>query len=531
MAPCSNTKCQQQPEPPFIYQKPPSSSNTKESFDNLNNIHQSSPIITEDDTESPEPPLQPVSPEEDIIFQLHPQRWFVLASYCLLSLVCGSNWLCFPAVSNILREYYQISILSINMLSIVFGICLVLFSIPFALLLNKYGLAVVMQTSAFLNLTGALIKYFGDDADHGYWFLLCGNTFHALSVAGFLFLPGDIASTWFGEHEAGKATSLCVAFDALGTGVGFLLATTIVQGNEDPYIVQGSIKQFLLSQLIPSVAVFLFVLLFVRRRPPHPPNFKELAIRRDEMFRKHVQLQYLLDIEQVLDRKGNVSEPVHVRRLPCIKQHRILMSSLFKLIKNTDFQLIFHMQGIVASIEGLYEILLNEMLIDIFPGSERAIGILGFVSVILGFTTNILVGALIDKTGHYRRVSFIVFFLTTILASLWYIAIEYIHNFLAISIILSLLMSISTSYYTIAFAHGAQVADNVSASAIGVMLVLTSQIYDTMSSFVATEILSSFGSSYVNGLAITLCVVATMLSFFVGNGDNKRTEVAAPAHV
>ena len=133
MTPCPNKQHPQQPEPPFTFQKSPTSTKSlhKESFDNLNNVHQLSPILTEDDNESLEPPSQPPSPEEDIQFQLHHQRWFVLASYCLLSLVCGSNWLCFPAVSNILREYYLISILSINMLSIVFGICLVLFSIPF----------------------------------------------------------------------------------------------------------------------------------------------------------------------------------------------------------------------------------------------------------------------------------------------------------------------------------------------------------------------------------------------------------------
>lgn len=454
---------------------------------------------------------------EEINFILYTRRWFILASYCMLSLVCGSSWLCFPAVSNILREYYNVNILAINMLSIVFCISLVLFTIPFAALLDKYGLALVMKISAFSNLFGSIIKYFGDDKEYGYWFLLCGNFFHSLSVAGYLFLPGNLASTWFGSREIGKATSICVAFDALGTGLGFLLATTLIVNNQDMAMVRTGIRTFLLAQMVPSLFVFLLICIFVKNRPPSPPNVVELNLRREELVMKHEKLQESLNL--IIEQDGNIIVLDAV--LMQANHYHTLMKSLKKLLKNSDFQLIFHMQGIVASIEGLFEILLNEMLVGIFPGMEREIGILGFVAVILGFSTNILVGTMLDKTGQYRRVSFFVFFLTTLLGVFWCIAIEMIHNFLVIAIILSLLMSTSTAYYTIAFAHSAKVAENVSHSATGVMLVLTSQIYDAITSFAGTELLETFGHKTVNVFAILLCLVATMLSLFV---KNKRVE-------
>ncbi|MEO0686537.1 MAG: hypothetical protein AAFY76_16235, partial [Cyanobacteria bacterium J06649_11] len=118
---------------------------------------------------------------------------------------------------------------------------------------DKYGLSVVMKTSALLNLIGAIVKFFGDNPDYGYWFLFIGNTFHALSVAGYLFLPGDIATTWFGDGEHGKATSVCVAFDALGTGLGFLVASSLITNDPEPMIVGKSIRSFLLAQMIPSI--------------------------------------------------------------------------------------------------------------------------------------------------------------------------------------------------------------------------------------------------------------------------------------
>ena len=461
----------------------------------------------------------------DIEFQLHPRRWLVLTSYCLLSLVCGSNWLCFPAVSNILRQYYSVGILSINMLTIVFGIAIVIFSIPFAILLDKYGLSVVMKTSALLNLIGAIVKFFGDNPDYGYWFLFIGNTFHALSVAGYLFLPGDIATTWFGDGEHGKATSMCVAFDALGTGLGFLVASSLITNDPEPMIVGKSIRSFLLAQMIPSILVFFFVIMFVRRRPTQPPNLKELMVRHDQLLRQHNNLQCTLDHQQYPSStstvcKESASIVCHHRRhtgTQKIDHYRILGGSLKSLLTNRDFQLIFHMQGMVASIEGLFEILLNEMLVDVYPGHEHSIGILGFVSVICGFLTNIIVGTLLDKTGRYRFLSFIIFILSTILATCWYIAFEYFHNFVLISVIQSLLMSTITSYYTLAFAHSERVAGKVSPSAVGVLLVLTSQVYDTVSSFAGTEILACLGSQYVNGLVVVMCAIATVATIFVGN--------------
>jgi len=467
--------------------------------------------------------------EENIVFRLYTRRWFVLASYCLLSVSCGSNWLCFPAISNILRAYYDVSILQISMLSIVFGISLVIFSIPFAALLDKYGLAFVMKLSAFFNLAGAVIKYHGDGAVNGYWFLLCGNVFHALSATGFLFLPGDIASTWFGKHEAGKATSFCIAFDSLGTGLGFLLATTIIEKHEDePALVRDEIQFFLLSQLIPAIFVFALVFVFVKRRPPTPPNIIELTLRREDIVRKHHILQYSI-------RKLVITQDVNqINAPPARQKQRLLLASLYKLLGNYDFQLIFHMQGIVASIEGLYELLLNEMLVDVFPGMERAIGILGFVAVMLGFTTNILVGTLLDHTGHYRKVSFAIFLSTSVLSTAWFIVMEYYHHFAAVSVVLSLLLSISTAYYTIAFAHSARVVGSIttSTSSIGVMLVLTSQVYDTIVSFAGTEVLEVFGTRAVNGMVIVLCLIATVMSLFVrekpSSAAGKKSSIVTP---
>lgn len=165
--------------------------------------------------------FRPQSHVEENAFHLSNRRWLILMAYCLLTLSAGSSWLCFPAVSNIMRVYYNIGILAVNMLSIIFGIAIVIFSLPFATFLGKFGLGATLKLAAFANVAGASVKYFSTNSDYGYCFLLIGNALVAISVAGFLFLPGQIVSTWFSEKEIGKTTSVCIAFDALGSGLGF----------------------------------------------------------------------------------------------------------------------------------------------------------------------------------------------------------------------------------------------------------------------------------------------------------------------
>ena len=445
------------------------------------------------------------------VYELAKRRWLILGAYCLLTLSAGSSWLCFPAVSNIMQRYYKINVLSVNMLSIIFGIAIILASLPFAAILEKYGLSFTLKLSGLLNLIGAGVRYFGSNPETGYWNLLIGNLFTALSVAGFLFLPGKVAVAWFGISEIGKATAICIAFDALGSGAGFLHATMMIENHENIELIEKNIHSFLISQIVPAIAVFLYTLFIVKNNPKTPPNIIELQ-----------QEQEKEEYRNLIKGKKYGSDNENDRKSLNQFQYLDLKTAILKLFKNKQFHLIVHVQGITATIEGIYEMLLNELLIKLYPGYEKSIGMIGFIAVILGFGTNILVGLIIDKTSASRMVSVLVFLMTTLCCVIWTLLLEYIDSFFALAIVFCLLMSICTAYYTIAFAHSAQVTAPISPAATGVMLVLTSQIYDTIGSFAVTEILEYFGSFGVNCTAILICSIAVILSFMIKDKVNGK---------
>lgn len=445
------------------------------------------------------------------VYELAKRRWLILGAYCLLTLSAGSSWLCFPAVSNIMQRYYKINVLSVNMLSIIFGIAIILASLPFAAILEKYGLSFTLKLSGLLNLIGAGVRYFGSNPETGYWNLLIGNLFTALSVAGFLFLPGKVAVAWFGISEIGKATAICIAFDALGSGAGFLHATMMIENHENIELIEKNIHSFLISQSVPAIAVFLYTLFIVKNNPKTPPNIIEQQ-----------QEQEKEEYRNLIKGKKYGSDNENDRKSLNQFQYLDLKTAILKLFKNKQFHLIVHVQGITATIEGIYEMLLNELLIKLYPGYEKSIGMIGFIAVILGFGTNILVGLIIDKTSASRMVSVLVFLMTTLCCVIWTLLLEYIDSFFALAIVFCLLMSICTAYYTIAFAHSAQVTAPISPAATGVMLVLTSQIYDTIGSFAVTEILEYFGSFGVNCTAILICSIAVILSFMIKDKVNGK---------
>ena len=355
--------------------------------------------------------------------------------------------------------------------------------------------------------------------DYGYWLLLVGNTFSAISVSSFLFLPGKIASTWFGCDEISKATAVCIGFDSLGAGLGFLHATLMIPNSDDIDVVKKNIKMFLLSQLVPAVFIFIFTIVFVKKKPLSPPSMMEATrIRSKRNYKEH-------KMTSSDKRSSIISSIIDVDEICCWADHFTFKQSVMALLKNKDFHLICHIHGMTAVIESIYEMMLNEMLIPMFPGYERSIGIIGFVSILLGFVSNIITGVVLDRTKSYRMVSFVIFATTSICCGLWVVFLEFYTLFVVNAVIVCILMFAVTAYYTVAFGHSAQVTYPVSAGVTGMMLILTSQIYDTILMFIMTAVLDRFGATPVNLIGTCFAVLATIFSLLIAN--NRSSSVTS----
>ena len=108
-----------------------------------------------------------------------------------------------------------------------------------------------------------------------------------------------------------------------------------------------------------------------------------------------------------------------------------------------------------------------------------------------------------------------IFGLTAIFCIIWTILLEIFHNFIATAVIFCCLMFFCTAYYTIAFAHAFDATYPLSTGLTGVMLIVTSQIYNSAFMFAVTEILNYLGVLAVNITALVLVSIAVILGLFL----------------
>ena len=117
--------------------------------------------------------------EEDTLkfkLVLYKRRWFVLASYCFLTISNLATWFSFSSISNIMQKFYQINLVAVNWFAIVYSLVSVILMFPIAYILERTGLGLIMVFAAVFNAFGCCIVYIGYSlGSASYGFMLIGR--------------------------------------------------------------------------------------------------------------------------------------------------------------------------------------------------------------------------------------------------------------------------------------------------------------------------------------------------------------------
>jgi len=181
----------------------------------------------------------------------------------------------------------------------------------------------------------------------------CAQTF-------ILGVPPKVAFNWFGHSERATATSIGALCNQLGIAIGFLMSPAVVKKGSD-------IPTILLIDGVICTAVSTLVILVFRGNPPTPPSSE--------------------------------AEEEKMEFLPAIKT----------LLHNRSFLVIFFSFGMTTGIFYAISTVLDEVISPAGYSSEDA-GWLGFIMIMTGLVSAIVVGVLLDKYGKYRLFLMITFF-------------------------------------------------------------------------------------------------------------------------
>lgn len=196
-------------------------------------------------------------------------RWVVLTLFAILTAVIEIQWLTFAPVAREAREFYQVSALQIDLLSLLFMAVFIVVCIPASYIIDTYGLKIGVGIGAVLTgLFGLLKGLFGES----YSVVLFAQLMLAVGQPFILNAATKVAGVWFPLQE--RATAVGIATLAQFVGIIIVMIATppmLTQSAQGMY----NIPSMLLTYGIISAAGSLLFLLFFRSQPPLPPAGEE----------------------------------------------------------------------------------------------------------------------------------------------------------------------------------------------------------------------------------------------------------------
>ena len=193
-------------------------------------------------------------------FKVYGYRWVVLLTFMAVIAVNQLLWITFAAITTQAMQFYNVSELSIGLLSLSFMIVYIIISFPASWAIDTYGIRVGVGIGAALTgifgLTRGLVA-------SSYTWVLVAQIGIAIGQPFILNAVTTVAARWFPMEERATASGLGSLAIYLGILVG--LAFT-------PYLtLQSGIPGMLITYgIVSAVAMFVFFL-FARERPPSPP--------------------------------------------------------------------------------------------------------------------------------------------------------------------------------------------------------------------------------------------------------------------
>ncbi len=188
------------------------------------------------------------------------------------------NWIAFASVTDDSAGFYQVSVLSIGLLSMIYMIVYIVVSIPASYVIDVYGVRIGVGIGATLTGVFALMRgAFSTD----YTLVVVATIGLAIGQPFVLNAITKIGARWFAVAERATAASI----PALAQFIGIIAALAI-----SPYLVSSvGISGMLKVYAALSIVGWLATIFLMRESPPTPPS----QIDQEERFQVFAGIRYI----------------------------------------------------------------------------------------------------------------------------------------------------------------------------------------------------------------------------------------------
>src|ERR1041385_7920918 len=159
-------------------------------------------------------------------YKLYGYRWVVLAVFMLINLIMQTLWIAYAPITGPAAKYYGVGDLQIGLLSMVFMIAFIPFSIPVSWVIDTYGFRLAVSIGAILmGVFGVLRGLAGTN----YGLVLASTIGIAIAQPFLLNAWTTLPAKWFAFEERATTVGLITLANLIGTALGLVLTPILIE--------------------------------------------------------------------------------------------------------------------------------------------------------------------------------------------------------------------------------------------------------------------------------------------------------------
>jgi len=215
-----------------------------------------------------------LSPDDNqpktVVYKVYKRRWFLLATLMVLNISNAMAWLTFGPIAYKTANFYNVTLDTVNWLSVVFMVTGIPCGIVATWLLDTLGLKISIILGAWLNCAGCVVRIVtaidGISESSRVPVLFVGQTLAALAQPFVLFAPTKLAALWFPEEQRAISNTLATISNPLGIMLSGILSPILLPSSDKMLFMLG-------IQAIPAgVAVLMATFGWWSSKPATPPS-------------------------------------------------------------------------------------------------------------------------------------------------------------------------------------------------------------------------------------------------------------------
>jgi MFS family permease len=201
-------------------------------------------------------------------FKVYGYRWVMLVVFMFIVAINQLLWITFASITTDAVKFYNVSDLSIGLLSMIFMIVYIVVSIPASWVIDTYGVRVAVGIGAALTGIFGLMRGL---AASSYPLVMVAQIGIAVGQPFILNAITTVAARWFPMRERGTASGLGTLAIYVGIFLGLALTPILT--------IHYQINGMLVAYGIGSVVAALVFIIFARERPATPPCPPGMEVR------------------------------------------------------------------------------------------------------------------------------------------------------------------------------------------------------------------------------------------------------------